>query len=85
MDIVIFNETIWQALQVNAQGILSKLKEWAWSQCLFILYDNINFYETVRDQRLYNKAHVVNYTAEYIRYMPVSDESHLPYINGDPV
>ncbi len=29
----------------------------------FILYDNINFYEHVRDKQLHNQSAIVNYTA----------------------
>ncbi len=85
MGIVISSETVQQALQVNAQAILSKLEEWAQSQCLFSLYDNMNFYKKVHDQRLHNKVHLVNYIAGYICFMNIADGNTLPYINSDQV
>ena len=42
----------------------------------FISYDNLNFYKNVRDQRSYNRAHQVNYTAGYVLFM--GKDSHLP-------
>ncbi len=85
MGIIVSSETVWQALQVNAQAILSRLEERAQSQRLFLSYDNMNFYKKVRDQRLYNKAHLVNYTAGYVCFMNAADGSTLPYINSDQV
>ncbi len=41
---------------------------------LFILYDNINFYEHIRDQRLYKWSAIVNYTARYICFMKTPEE-----------
>lgn len=85
MGIVILSEIVWQAFQVNVQAIFFKFAEHAQSQHLFILYDNINFYEKIGDQRLYNKAYLVNYIARYIYFMNVVDKSTLPYINSDQV
>ena len=45
----------------------------------------MNFYEKVRDQRLYNRGHIVNYTAGYVYFMNMADRSPLPYLNGDQV
>lgn len=42
--------------------------------CFFISYDNMNFYEHVRDQRLHNRSAIVNYTAGYICLMKTSEE-----------
>lgn len=83
MGIVVSSETVCRALQVNAKAILSRFKERASSQRLFISYDNMNFYKKVQDQRLYNKAHIVNYTAGYMCFMNAPDGSPLPYINSD--
>lgn len=85
MGLVVLSETICWALQVNAQAILSRLKECASSQQLFILYDNKNFYEKVQDQRLYNKAHIINYTTGYVCFINTPDRSFLLYINRDQV
>ena len=45
----------------------------------------MNFYKKVRDQRLYNKAHIINYTVGYVCFMNVEDESFFPYINRNQV
>lgn len=37
----------------------------------FIFYDNINFYEKVKNQQLYNKAAFLNYTIGYICFMNI--------------
>ncbi len=85
MGFVVSSETICRGLQVNARVILSRLKERAQTQRFFISYDNMNFYEKVRDQRLYNKAHIVNYTAGYVCFMNAADGSPLPHLNGNQV
>lgn len=85
MGFVVSSKTICRALQVNAQAILSRLKERVQSQWLFILYDNMNFYKKVRDQRLYNKVYIVNYTAGYMCFINAEDGSSLPYINCNQV
>ncbi len=40
----------------------------------FILYNNINFYEHVRDQRLHNQSAIVYYTTRYICFMKNPEE-----------
>lgn len=45
----------------------------------------MNFYKNVRDQRLYNKAHIVNYTAGYICFMNAPDGSSLPHISYENI
>ena len=85
MGFVVSSNTICQTLQVNAQAILSRLKERAQSQRLFISYNNMNFYEKVRNERLYNKAHIVNYTIGYVCFMNADNGSFLPYINHNQV
>lgn len=52
------------------------LAERTQNERFFISYDNLNFYKNVRDQRSYNRAHQVNYTAGYVLFM--GQESHLP-------
>ena len=79
------SEIICWGLQVNLQAILSRFEKRAQTQRFFISYDNINFYENIRDQRLYNKVHIVNYIAGYLCFINVADGSPLPYFNGDQV
>lgn len=59
------------------------LEEQVQSPCLFISYDNINFYEKIYDPRLYNKAYLVNYTAGYIYFMHNPDKNPVSYINNN--
>ncbi len=83
MVFVVLNETICRGFQVNMRAILSRLKERAQTQRFFISYNNINFYEKVKDQCLYNKAHIVNYIAGYVCFINAADESPLPYLNDN--
>lgn len=85
MSFIVSNKTIWQAFQINAQAIFSRLNKQAQSQWLFILYNNINFYKRVYNQRLHNKAYIVNYTTKYIYFINIIDGSPLLYINYDQV
>lgn len=45
----------------------------------------MNFYIKVCDQRLYNKAYLVNYIAGYMFFINAIDKSPLLYINNDQV
>ena len=81
MGFVVSSKTVCRTLQVNAQAISSRLKERMQSQQFFISYDNVNFYKKIRDQHLYNKTHIVNYTAGFVCFMNAEDRSVLPYIN----
>lgn len=45
----------------------------------------MNFYENVRDHRLYNKAHIVNYIVGYICFMNALDGSSLSHISRENV
>lgn len=45
----------------------------------------MNFNKKVRDQRLYNKAYIVNYTAEYVCFINAEDGNFLLYINRNQV
>lgn len=65
--------------------MLTKLEEQVKSQLFFISYNNMSFYQNVRDQRLYNKAHIVDYIVEYICFMNTLDGSFFPYINYENV
>lgn len=49
ISLVVSNETIRRALQVNARAILSMLDKRIKNQQFFISYNNINFYENVRN------------------------------------
>lgn len=59
MRFVALNKTICQSLQVNTQAILFRFKEYAQTEIFFILYDKKNIYEKVKNECIYNKAHIV--------------------------
>ena len=66
---------------MNAWAILTMLEEWVKSQRFFIPYNNMNFYKNVHDQRLYNKTHMVNFTAGYIYFINALNGSSFPHIS----
>ena len=68
-------ETVRRALHVNAKAVLAELKEKAWERRFFLSYNNMNFYEHRRDQRLANKGHQVPYTAGYVCFMRSEHDS----------
>lgn len=47
------------------EAILEKIRTYQF----FILYDNINFYENVYDQRIFNRNALISYIARYIYFM----------------
>ncbi|MCJ1342648.1 hypothetical protein MMC31_000835 [Peltigera leucophlebia] len=69
MGVMVSGETICRSLQYNATAIVELLKDLVANEAFFVLYDNMNFYEKVREQRMYNQNHQVNYTAGYICFM----------------
>ena len=69
MDIRVLYESIRRGLQVNAAAVIEEIVEKTRFHRFFILYDNIDFYENVRDQRLHNQSAIVNYTSRYIYFM----------------
>ena len=71
MHIIVSYESIWRGLQVNAQAVIKEILDKTRFHRFFILYDNINFYEYVRDQQLQNRSVMVNYTAGYICFIKI--------------
>lgn len=43
------------------------------SQQFFILYDNMNFYENIRNQRVFNCSTLLNYTMRYIYFIKINN------------
>jgi hypothetical protein len=41
-----------------------------------VVYDNLNYYDRKRDQRLHNQAEMLNYTACYVAYNPATRLNH---------
>ncbi len=69
IGIIVAYESIWRGLQVNATAVMEEIVEKTRFHCFFISYDNMDFYENVRDQQLHNRSAIVNYTAGYICFM----------------
>lgn len=69
MGILVSYESIRCGLQTNAKTIMDIIVDKTRSSRFFISYDNMNFYENARDQRIFNRSSLVNYTAGYICFM----------------
>ncbi len=74
MGIIVSYESIRRGLSVNTKAIMEEIMEKTQFHRFLILYDNMNFYKHVRDQRLHNQSAIVNYTAEYICFRKTSEE-----------
>ncbi len=74
MGIIVSYELIWRRLQVNAKAIMEEITKKTRFNRFFILYDNMNFYEHIRNQRLHNRSAIVNYTAGYLYFMKTPKE-----------
>lgn len=74
MCMIVLYESIWRNLQLNAKAVIEKIVNKTRFHYFFILYDNMNFYEHVRDQQLYNWSALVNYTAKYICFIKTAEE-----------
>lgn len=74
MGIIVSYESIRRGLQVNAKAVMEEIANKTRFHRFYISYDNINFYEHVRDQRLHNWSAIVNYTAVYICFMKTPEE-----------
>ena len=61
MGVMLSGETIRRSLQYNAAAIVRLLQERVANELLLVSYDNMNFYEELRDQWMYNQAYQVNY------------------------
>lgn len=61
-------------MQVNAKAFIEKIANKTRFYRFFFLYDNINFYEHIRDQQLYNWSAIINYTAGYMYFMKTLEE-----------
>ena len=61
-------------MKVNAKAIIEEIANKTRFHHFFILYDNMNFYEHVRDQRLHNRSAIINSTTRYIRFIKTPKE-----------
>ena len=62
-------EQILRTLRANKVAVETSLAEKVAKDCFFISYDNMNFYEHARDQRIINRGEIVNYTAGYVCFI----------------
>ena len=91
MGIIVSYESIRRGLQVNAAAVMEEIVEKTRFHRFFISYDNMDFYENVRDQRLHNQSAIVNYTSGYICFMKPpeggrEDDTWLErYIDSDQI
>ena len=81
MGLCVSYKTIRVALKDNAKEVELKIQDMVWHNRFFISFDNMNFYEHTRDQRLHNKGHQLNYTAGYICLMDTGIDTQR--IDGD--
>lgn len=56
MELAVSYKSICCALGANANAVEREMREKIMTRWFFILYDNINFYEHVRDARIFNQA-----------------------------
>ena len=66
LSISVLYETIISALRRNGEASLKQLSEEIRHRRFFVSFDNMNFFRNVRDQRVHNHAHQVNYTAGFV-------------------
>ncbi len=69
IGIIVSYESIRRGLQVNATAVIEEIVEKTRFHRFFISYDNMDFYDNVRDQQLHNRSAIVNYTAGYICFI----------------
>ncbi|WP_375449164.1 hypothetical protein [uncultured Nostoc sp.] len=91
IGIIVSYESIWRGLQVNAAAVIEEIVEKTRFHRFFISYDNMNFYENVRDQQSHNRSAIVNYIFRYICFMKLpeggrEDNTSLErYIDSDQI
>ena len=69
MGVIVLYESIRRGLQVNATAVMEEIVEKTRFHRFLISYDNMDFYENVWDQRLYNRSAILNYTSGYICFI----------------
>lgn len=71
-------ESLRYGLQANAKVIMEAIMEKTKNCQFFISYDNINFYENVRNQRIFNCNALVNYIVGYICFIKIPNNIENP-------
>lgn len=62
-------ETVISALRRNGEAAITKLHGEIRHRRSFVSFDNMNFFHNVRDQRMHNHAHQINYTVGFVCIM----------------
>lgn len=62
-------ESLRRSLQTNAKAVIEAILEKTRTCQFFISYDNMNFYENIYNQKIFNRSTLVSYTAGYICFM----------------
>ncbi|WP_375449348.1 hypothetical protein [uncultured Nostoc sp.] len=75
MGIIVSYKSIRCGLQVNAAAVMEEIVEKTRLHRFFISYDNMDFYENVRDQQIHNWSAILNYTAGYVCFIKTLEES----------
>ncbi len=78
MGLTVSYESIRRAFAANADAVEREMKKKVLTRRFFISYDNMNFYEYVRDACIFNQGAQINYTAGYICFLGPSEQ----YENG---
>lgn len=83
MGILILYESLRRGLQSNAKGIMEAIFEKTQNRRFIISYNNMNFYENIRNQQIFNCNALVNYTAGYICFMKTAKGIKNPDISWE--
>lgn len=75
MGLAVSYKSIRRALGANANAVEREMREKIMTRRFFILYDNMNFYEHVRDARIFNQGAQINYTVGYICFLGPYEQS----------
>lgn len=69
IEIFVSYESFHHDLQANLKAIIKEILKKTQTRQFFILYDDINFYQNVCNQKIFNCSTLVSYIARYICFM----------------
>ena len=73
MSLFVVYKSLYQGLQANAKTVIKEILEKTQTWRFFILYDNMNFYQNVYNQKIYNRSSLVSYITGYICFMKTAN------------
>ncbi len=73
LGLMVSYESLCHDLQLYAKAVINLIIEKTQSQQFFISYNNINFYENVHNQRVFNCSTQLNHIAGYIYFMKTNN------------